>query len=265
MRFTARPLSISPLALTHWGKAKHICVSKLTIIGSDNGLSLGRRQAIIWTNDGILMTWPLRTNFSEILSKIQIFSFKKMHLKTSSAKWRPFFLGLNVLRYVTMKYTMFTGRHHGQCLNWVPVAGISPSSDRVVESPEGFLACIIQTNNGTFPGHYGKGWKRCWVTDGNVQHSSRRNPSEILTISPECTVGWSSYTSGTPLPPNAMVAGYYYAGDSLYVAMLTFPNPRPVITGYYNVDSGLGYATSYSKAHKFVIMDLMILLWLILR
>ena len=40
--------------LNHWGRLTHICVSKLTIIGSDNGLSPGRRQAIIWTNDGIL-------------------------------------------------------------------------------------------------------------------------------------------------------------------------------------------------------------------
>ena len=69
----------------------HICVSKLTITGSDNGLSPGRRQAIIWTNAGILLIGPLGTNFSEILSEIHTFSFKKMHLKTSSAKWRPFF------------------------------------------------------------------------------------------------------------------------------------------------------------------------------
>ena len=41
--------------LTHWGRVTHICVSKLTIIGSDNGLSPGRRQAIIWTNAGILL------------------------------------------------------------------------------------------------------------------------------------------------------------------------------------------------------------------
>ena len=33
--------------LTHGGRVTHICVSKLTIIGSDNGLSPGRRQAII--------------------------------------------------------------------------------------------------------------------------------------------------------------------------------------------------------------------------
>ena len=83
--------------LTHWGRVTHICVSKLTIIGSDNGLWPGRRQTIIWTNDGILLIKPLGTNFSEILSEIHTFSFKKMHLKTSSAKWRPFCLGLNVL------------------------------------------------------------------------------------------------------------------------------------------------------------------------
>ena len=76
----------------------YICIGKLTIIGSDNGLSPDRRQAIIWTNAGLLLIGPLGTNFSEILIKILTFSFKKMRLKVSSAKWRPFCLGLNVLR-----------------------------------------------------------------------------------------------------------------------------------------------------------------------
>ena len=65
------------------------------IIGSDNGLSPDRRQATIWTSAGILLIGPLGTNFSEILIGIQTFSFKKLHLKTSSAKWRLFCLGLN--------------------------------------------------------------------------------------------------------------------------------------------------------------------------
>ena len=82
---------------THWGRVTHICVGKLTIIGSDNGLSLVRRQAIIWTNAGLLSIGPLRTYFSENLIKIQQFSLKKMHVKMSSAKWRPSCLGLNVL------------------------------------------------------------------------------------------------------------------------------------------------------------------------
>ena len=51
----------------------HICVSNLTIIGSDNGLSPGRRQAIIWTNNGISFIGPSGTNFSEILIKILTF------------------------------------------------------------------------------------------------------------------------------------------------------------------------------------------------
>ena len=84
-------------SLTHWGRVTHICVGYLTIIGSDNGLSPGRRQAIIWINAEILLIGPLGINFSEILIEIKTFSFKKMHLKVSSAKRRPFCLGLNVL------------------------------------------------------------------------------------------------------------------------------------------------------------------------
>ena len=83
--------------LTHWSGVTHICASEVTIIGSDYGLLSGRRQAIIWTNDVILLIGPLGTNFSEILIEIQTFSLKKMHLKMSSAKWRPFCLGLIVL------------------------------------------------------------------------------------------------------------------------------------------------------------------------
>ena len=83
--------------LTHWGRVTHICVGNLTIIGSDNGLSPGRRQAITWTNVGILFIGALATNFSEMLIKIHTFSFKKIHLNMSSGKWWPFCLGLNVL------------------------------------------------------------------------------------------------------------------------------------------------------------------------
>ena len=53
--------------LTHWGWVMHICVSKLTISGWDNGFSPGWHQAIIWTNAGILLIEPSVTNFSEIL------------------------------------------------------------------------------------------------------------------------------------------------------------------------------------------------------
>ena len=96
--------------LTHWGRVTHISVRKLTVIGSDNGLSPGRRQAIIWTNTGILLIGPLGTNFNEIIIKIHTFSFKKIHLKMSSGKWRPFCLGLNVLihcNFITNSFRKF--------------------------------------------------------------------------------------------------------------------------------------------------------------
>ena len=95
--------------LTHWGRVTHICVSKLTVIASDNGLSPGRRQAIVWTNAGKLLIKLLGTNFRETIIEIHTFSSKKMHLKMSSGKWRPFFLGLNVLTIHPGKYA------HGWC------------------------------------------------------------------------------------------------------------------------------------------------------
>ena len=87
----------SSRGLTHWGRVTHICVGKLTIIVSDKGLSPARHEAIIWNNAGILLIGPSGTNFSEIRIEILIFSFKKIGLKVSSAKWRSFCLGLNVL------------------------------------------------------------------------------------------------------------------------------------------------------------------------
>ena len=73
----AKTLRYISLCLTHGGRVTYINISKLTIIGSNKGLSPGRRQAIIWTNVGILVMQTLRTTFSEIISEINAFSLKK--------------------------------------------------------------------------------------------------------------------------------------------------------------------------------------------
>ena len=84
--FPCKPLSLIVIPiiscmeimyLTHGDRVTHAYVSKIIIIGSDNGLSPRRCQAIIWTNAGILLIEPLGTNFSEILIEIHTFSFKK--------------------------------------------------------------------------------------------------------------------------------------------------------------------------------------------
>ena len=49
--------------LTHRG---HICIRKLSIIGSNNVLLPGWRQAIIQTNAAILLIETLGTIFNEI-------------------------------------------------------------------------------------------------------------------------------------------------------------------------------------------------------
>ena len=102
-------------ALTHWGRVTHICVSILTNIGSYNGLSTlspGRRKAITWTNVGILLIRPLGTNFNEMLIEMLTFSFMKMRLKVSSAKWCPFCPGLNVLITVFSPRSVLLMKQH---------------------------------------------------------------------------------------------------------------------------------------------------------
>ena len=66
-----------PPWLTHWGRVTHICIRKLSTIGSANGLSLGQRQAIIWTNAGMLLIHTIGTNCSEMLCEIHTFHSRK--------------------------------------------------------------------------------------------------------------------------------------------------------------------------------------------
>ena len=83
--------------LSDWGLVAHIFFGNLTIIGSDNGLSPDRRQAITWASAEISFMGPLK-KLQWNLKKNHTFSFKRMRLKTSSANRRPFCLGLNVLK-----------------------------------------------------------------------------------------------------------------------------------------------------------------------
>ena len=103
---------------THWGHVTHICISKITIIGSDNGLSCGLCQAIIWTNAGIFLFGHIGRNFNEILIEIYTFPFKKRHFKMSSGIWQPFCLSLNVLT-ICPSTSESTMRNMGKYITWI--------------------------------------------------------------------------------------------------------------------------------------------------
>ena len=79
--------------ITHW------C---LVIIGSCNGLVPFQHQTITWIIADLSIE-PLGTNFNEFWIKLHTFSSRKMHLKMSSAKCRPFysgFIALNIQEYL---------------------------------------------------------------------------------------------------------------------------------------------------------------------
>ena len=75
-------VSLSTILLTQWGRVKHICFSE---------------------------------NFSEISIGIQTFPFKKMHLKMSFAKWRPFCHCLNVLTSTHLWNVLPTSKGYPRC------------------------------------------------------------------------------------------------------------------------------------------------------
>ena len=84
MHFTMYCINVVHFVQTPWYRI-YASVNRVSI-SSDNGLSPIRRQAITWTNAGVLSIWQLGTDFNEIRIGILLFSFKKMHLKLSSAK-----------------------------------------------------------------------------------------------------------------------------------------------------------------------------------
>ena len=130
--------------LTHWGRARHICVGEQIIIGSDNSLSPGQRQAIIWTNAGILSIGPLETNFSEILIEIYTFSLKKMHLKMSG-KWRSNIHTLSILSQLMISWNRF--RFDGvkqQTILWANVDSDGSTKD-VLLTPRNIFECVKQS------------------------------------------------------------------------------------------------------------------------
>ena len=96
----------------HLGQVTHFCVGNLTIIGLDNGLSPGRRQAIIGANDEILLIGPVKTK----------------RLKALSAKWRPLPRGRNVLTHQVTNDIIFLRNsyiiccynfHLQRCVAWL--------------------------------------------------------------------------------------------------------------------------------------------------
>ena len=131
--------------LTQRGWVTYICVGKITIIGLDNGLSPGRRQAIIWTNGGILSTGPLGTNFSKkIYSKFIHFHSRKCiwtgRLQNGTILSRPQCVNVNFSMHVTKPVNL---RHHR---NYLQISNFHPTFFNLESETGVSCACnLIQT------------------------------------------------------------------------------------------------------------------------
>ena len=157
--------------LTHWGRATHICVGKLTIIGSNNGVSTRRRQTIIWTNAGIMLIRHLGTNFSEILIGNETFSFKKMHLKCRL---------LNGVHFAVFPTTNWTNKQTNKtcfCFNHASSFYMSNNIVKMLTNTN-FKA---QTLTGNHTGNY-----RCQLLASRAFNMSRSFSQSVRSIESWC-------------------------------------------------------------------------------
>ena len=76
----------------------HICVSKIIIIGSDNGLLPSHYLNQCWN----IVNWNIGNKLQWNCNPNQYISIQEMHFKMSSAKWLPPYLSLNVLNGLGM-------------------------------------------------------------------------------------------------------------------------------------------------------------------
>ena len=102
---------------THWGWVMHVCVSKLNINGSDNGLAPTMWQTIHYLNQWWnVVNWTLRNKLQWNFKWNPYIFIQEMYLNVSSAKWRPLCLCLNVLNHLPIweiKWIVSKlGQHH---------------------------------------------------------------------------------------------------------------------------------------------------------
>ena len=89
--------------LINWGRVTHICVSKINHHWSREWFVAWSAPSHYLNQCWIIVHWNLKNKLQWNLNKICTFTFKKMHLKMSSVKWRPFCLGLNMLRTIIQR------------------------------------------------------------------------------------------------------------------------------------------------------------------
>ena len=147
-------LSCGIFWLIHWGRVAHICVSKLTIVGLDNGLLPGRHQAI--------------TNCSDILIEIQNVSFSNAHLKCRLQNGVHFVMVHGY--YANLSRTHWRGSpsvgKHMLCIVWS--TGVTPAKntdDAAGALRNALTACNILEGTKRFSG-------AVWISARNGQRTS---------------------------------------------------------------------------------------------
>ena len=139
--------------LTHWGRVTHICVNKLTIIGSDNGLLPSHYLNQCWNN----VDWTLRNKLQWNLN-------------------RNYFIFFQENAFQNVVYEMVVILYRLQCVNSIPA-----------------LVQIMAGPPGQAPSHYLNHWwlfYRCMCASLGLNELMRSCGIQLRAISQDILKSW---------------------------------------------------------------------------
>ena len=128
------------ILMSHSGRLTHICVSKLTLIGSDKAWHLVGTKPLSELMLGYCWLDPQEQNSAKFNQNSYII-IKKIHLKMSSWYWWPFCLGLNVIFVFMTSLMVYVIRSPNRPKIWTAIIPRSNTQD--VRNGHGYLAGIF--------------------------------------------------------------------------------------------------------------------------
>ena len=121
------------------------------------------------------------------------------------------------------------------CLSW----GSKDEPDHVpVQMNDGheiiYISRWIQGNT-LIPGKYTTEGRTFWCSnEGDRVSQNSLDDVNVLTTNPACTLSWMPYTSGAPIPTEAVIGGHLADNTKLYVARVDNVVNNRLAFGYYN-------------------------------
>ena len=139
-----------------------------------------------------------------------------VRLRTTCAK---------AINHREMAFVLFTEKQADQCYEWIPIESADPrdpsDDNRSLSEDNVRFVARVQKDENDFGAYFFARWRECISSDheGPIKTSVDGHSCQYLLIKNGCTAYYVEYVLRTPLPANALVAGYTAEGIPIYIVL----------------------------------------------